>query len=123
MAAPARRAVFTGLGVLSPVGLDINTFFSALCEGKSGIRRLTFADPSALRCQVGGELPNFKPNDFITNKEHRKSFKMMARTVQMGLCVAHIAFRDAGLEVGAIDPDRAGVEFGSGMIASELDDM
>jgi 3-oxoacyl-[acyl-carrier-protein] synthase II len=123
MAAPARRAVFTGLGVLSPVGLDINTFFSALCERKSGVRRLTFANPSALRCQVGGELPNFKPNDYIANKEHRKSFKMMARTVQMGLCVAHIAFRDAGLEVGAIDPDRGGVEFGSGMIASELDDI
>src|SRR5205823_9090214 len=76
-----------------------------------------------LRSQIGGEIPNFKPNDYIANKEHRKSFKMMARTVQMGLVVAHVAFRDAGLEVGTIDPDRAGVEFGAGMVASELDDI
>jgi 3-oxoacyl-[acyl-carrier-protein] synthase II len=123
MAVPARRVVFTGLGVLSPVGSAPDTFFAALCEKKSGVRRITFADPSGLPCQIGGELPNFKPNDFIANKEHRKSFKMMARTVQMGLVAAHIAFRDAGLEVGKIDPDRAGVEFGSGMVASELDDL
>ncbi len=123
MAVPARRAVITGLGVLSPVGSDPDTFFAALCDRKSGIRRLTFADPSALRCQVGGEIPNFKPNDFIANRDHRKSFKMMARTVQMGLVVAHVAFRNAGLEVGNIDPDRAGVEFGAGMVASELDDI
>lgn len=123
MALAARRAVITGLSILSPVGLEPNSFFNALCERKSGVRRLTFADPSALRCQIGGELPEFKPNNFITNKEHRKSFKMMARTVQMGLVVANVAFRDAGLEVGKIDPDRAGVEFGSGMVASELDDL
>lgn len=123
MAVPARRVVFTGLGVLSPVGSDPDTFFTALCDRKSGVRRLQFCDPSALPCQIGGELPNFKPNDFIANKEHRKSFKMMARTVQMGLVVAHVAFRDAGLEVGKIDPDRGGVEFGSGMVASELDDL
>ena len=123
MASAARRAVITGLSILSPVGLDPTTFFNALCERKSGIRRLTFCDPVALQCQVAGELPEFKPNNFIANKEHRKSFKMMARTVQMGLVVGNVAFRDAGLEVGKIDPDRGGVEFGSGMVASELDDL
>jgi 3-oxoacyl-[acyl-carrier-protein] synthase II len=123
MALAARRAVFTGLGVLSPVGLDIDTFFKSLCERKSGVRSMTLTDPTALHSQMAGELPNFKPNDFISNKEHRKSFKMMARTVQMGFVASHVAFRDAGLEVGKIDPDRAGVEFGSGMVASELDDI
>ncbi len=123
MAAVARRAVFTGHGALTPVGLDSNTFFTALCERKSGIRRLTYADTSALHCQVGGELPEFKPNNFTTNKEHRKSFNKMARTVQMGFVVSHLAFNDAGLVVGKIDPDRAGVVFGSGMVASELDDL
>ena len=123
MSAAARRVVFTGLGVLTPIGSDPDTYFAALCDRKSGIRRLTFADPSALICQVGGELPEFKPNTVITNKEHRKAFKMMARTVQMGLVAATMAFRDARLEIGQIDPDRAGVEFGAGMIASELDDL
>jgi 3-oxoacyl-[acyl-carrier-protein] synthase II len=123
MAGAARRVVFTGVGFLTPVGSDPSTFWAALCDRKSGIRRLTFADPSALGCQIGGELPEFKPNNVITNKEHRKSLKLMARTVQMGLVSATMAFRDAGLEVGKIDPDRAGVEFGAGMIASELDDL
>jgi 3-oxoacyl-[acyl-carrier-protein] synthase II len=123
MAVPARRAVFTGLGILSPIGLEPDAFFAALCECKSGIRKLSFADASALPCPIGGELPEFKPNNVITNKEHRKGFKMMSRTVQMGLVAATVAFRDAKLEVGQIDPDRAGVVFGAGMIASELDDI
>ncbi|HKB01062.1 MAG TPA: beta-ketoacyl-[acyl-carrier-protein] synthase family protein [Gemmataceae bacterium] len=123
MAAAARRAVFTGLGVLSPIGSDPDSFFTALCERKSGVRRLSFADPSGLPCPVGGELPEFNPKKVITNKDHLKSFKMMARTVQMGLVAATVAFRDAKLEIGRLDPDRAGVEFGAGMIASELDDL
>jgi 3-oxoacyl-[acyl-carrier-protein] synthase II len=123
MASAVRRTVFTGIGLLSPVGLDPDRFWAALCSRTSGVRRLSFVDPSALPCQIGAELPEFKPNNFVANKEHRKSFKMMARTVQMGLVVAHVAFRDAGLEVGTVDPDRAGVEFGAGMVASELDDL
>jgi len=124
MAAVARRVVFTGHGALTPVGLDIDTFFTALCQRKSGIRRFTYADTSALICQVGGELPDFKPNNFTTNKDHRKSLsKMMARTVQMGFVVSLLAFNDAGLKIGQLDPDRGGVEFGAGMVASELDDL
>jgi 3-oxoacyl-[acyl-carrier-protein] synthase II len=123
MAAAARRTVITGLGVLSPIGSDPGAYFTALKERKSGIRRLTFADPSALPCQVGGELPEFQPKKVITNKEYQKAFRMMARTVQMGLVAATSAFRDAGLEVGKIDPNRSGVEFGAGMVASELDDL
>ncbi|HJZ91538.1 MAG TPA: beta-ketoacyl-[acyl-carrier-protein] synthase family protein [Gemmataceae bacterium] len=123
MVSAVRRTVFTGIGLLSPVGSDPDSLWAALCSRKSGIRRLSFVDPSVLSCQIGGELPEFKPNNYVTNKEHRKSFKVMARTVQMGLVVAHVAFRNAGLEVGAVDPDRAGVEFGAGMVASELDDL
>ena len=123
MAAAARRTVITGLGILSPVGSDPDAFFTGLKDRKSGVRRLTFCDPSALPCQIGGELPDFQPKKVITNREHQKGFRMMARTVQMGLVVAQMAFRDAGLEVGKIDPNRAGVEFGAGMVASELDDL
>jgi 3-oxoacyl-[acyl-carrier-protein] synthase II len=123
MAAVVRRTVFTGLGVLSPVGSDPDTFFAAMKDRKSGVRRLSFADPSALSCQIGGELPEFHPKKVVTNKEHQKAFRMMARTVQMGLVAATAAFRHAGLEIGKIDPDRAGVEFGAGMVASELDDL
>jgi 3-oxoacyl-[acyl-carrier-protein] synthase II len=121
--AAARRTVITGLGILSPVGSDPDTFFAALKDRKSGVRRLSFCDPSMLPCQVGGELPEFQPKKVVTNKDHQKAFRMMARTVQMGLVAATAAFRDAKLEVGKIDPERAGVEFGAGMVASELDDL
>jgi 3-oxoacyl-[acyl-carrier-protein] synthase II len=121
--AAARRTVITGLGLLSPVGNDPDTFFAALKDRKSGVRRVTFCDPSALPCQIGGELPEFQPKKVITNKDYQKAFRMMARTVQMGLVASTVAFRDAGLEVGKLDPDRAGVEYGAGMVASELDDL
>src|SRR3954463_5840143 len=121
--AAARRTVITGLGLLSPAGHDPDTFFAPLNDPQSGIRRLTHSDPAALPCQIGGELPEFQPKKVITNKDYQKAFRMMARTVQMGLVVSTVAFRDAGLEVGKIDPDRAGVEFGAGMVASELDDL
>lgn len=123
MAAAARRTVITGMSVLTPIGQAVEPFFAALCDRTTGIRRLQFVDPSALYCQIAGELQNYKPNDFIEGKEQRKAIKMMSRTVHMGLCAATAAFKDAGLAVGKIDPDRAGVEFGSGMVASELDDL
>ncbi len=123
MAGSARRAVFTGVGVITPVGSDPATYWASLCAGRSGVRRLTFADPSQLPCQIGAEVLDFNPKKILFNKDHLRGLKLMARTVQMGLCAAHLAFKDAGLEVGKIDPERAGVEFGAGMIASELDDI
>lgn len=123
MAGTARRAVFTGVGLITPVGSDPAAYWASLCAGRSGIRRLACVDPSELISQIGGETPDFVPKKIISNREHLKGFKVMARTVQMGLCAAHLAFRDAGLEIGKFDPERAGVEFGAGMIASELDDL
>src|SRR5262245_54979348 len=121
MSAAVRRTVFTGLGGLSPVGSDPDTFFAALKEHKSGSCRLSFADPSALVCQIGGELPEFQPKKVVTNKEHQKAFRMMARTVQMGLVAATAGFRHAGLEVGKIDAHRARGGFGAGAVWSVRD--
>lgn len=123
MAGLARRAVFTGVGVITPVGSDPAAYWAALCDGRSGVRQLTFADPAQLRCQIGAEVTDFAPKKILASKDHQRGLKVMARTVQMGLCAAHLAFKDAGLEVGKIDPERAGVEFGAGMIATELDDL
>jgi 3-oxoacyl-[acyl-carrier-protein] synthase II len=120
MAAKARRAVFTGAGVLSPVGIDLESFWNSLVAGRCGIRAWPFPE---LKSQLFGEIPNFQPRKIITNKEQQKGFKVMARTVQLGLCSSHLAFANSGLELGKFDPERAGVEFGAGMIATELDDV
>ncbi|WP_029630689.1 beta-ketoacyl-[acyl-carrier-protein] synthase family protein [Zavarzinella formosa] len=123
MAGIARRAVFTGVGLITPVGSTPAAYWESLCAGRSGIRRISCVDPSELFSQIGGETPDFIPKKIISNKEHLKGLRLMARTVQMGLASSHLAFQNSGLELGKFDPERAGVEFGAGMIASELDDI
>lgn len=124
MAGTARRAVFTGLGVISPIGSDPASYWASLIAGKSGIRPISYAEGSDLPCKLAADIPDFVPKKFISNREHLKAFnKVMARTVQLGTCVSNAAFNDSGLKLGAFDPERAGVEYGAGMIASELDDL
>jgi 3-oxoacyl-[acyl-carrier-protein] synthase II len=120
MAVTARRAVFTGAGVLSSVGCDLGTFWNSLRDRKCGIISWPFPD---LKSQLFGHISDFQPRKILTNKEHIKSLKLMARTVQLGLCSSHLAFNDSKLEIGKFDATRAGVEYGAGMIATELDDL
>ncbi len=122
---PERRAVFTGLGLLTPIGSTPEAFWASLCAGTSGIRRIQRFDPSALKCQIAGELPDFDPKKIITAamKDTRKSLNKMAHTIRLGLCAAQLAMTDCGLQKGQIDPFRFGVEFGCVMVATELEDL
>lgn len=122
---PARRAVFTGMGLLTPIGSTPEAYWASLCAGTSGIRRIQSFDPSALKCQIAGELPDFDPKKIITAamKDTRKSLNKMAHTIRLGLCAAQLAMTDAGLRKGQIDPFRFGVEFGCVMVATELEDL
>ena len=80
---PERRAVFTGLGLLTPIGSTPAAFWAALCAGTSGIRRIQRFDPSALKCQIAGELPDFDPKTIITAvmKDTRKSLNNLYQIV------------------------------------------
>src|SRR5215472_7220366 len=60
-----RRVVITGLGVVTPVGNDLETFWAALKEGKSGIGRITAFDIAQYDCQIAGEVRNFDPKPFF----------------------------------------------------------
>ncbi len=126
MPAPRRRAVFTGLGLLTPVGADAPSFFDALLAGHSGIDRLTALDPSALPCHLGAEVRGYDGKKYLpsSNRDAKKSLNKMARTVQFGFTTAVRAFEDAGgPQAGRIDPFRFGVEFGCVMVATELEDL
>lgn len=120
-APPTRRVVITGIGVLSPIGHDPAAFWQSLLAKKSGVRTIRSIDTSALPVHFAGEI-DFKANDYVEKKD-RKSLKMMARTIQLGLAGANLAMKDSGIDRGQLDSTRFGVEFGSSLVATELDDI
>jgi 3-oxoacyl-[acyl-carrier-protein] synthase II len=125
MAASSRRAVLTGIGVITSIGNDLGSFWSALHSGRSGIRRIQAFDTSRLPVQIAGEIPDFndKTAKKFVAKEHGKSLKVMARTIQLAVAAAQRCLDDAGVDPSKLDPERFGVEFGAGLIALELDEL
>lgn len=104
--------VITGLGVVTPIGIEKTPFWNSLIEGKSGVRRITSFDASAMAVQIGAEIMDFNPKAYV---KPRKSLKVMSREVQTGFSAGAIAMTDGGLEAGSVDPDRLGVVYGSEM--------
>src|SRR5258708_14357295 len=122
MAGTTRRAVFTGIGVLSPIGQDSSSFWHSLDQGKSGIGPIQAFDPSGLPSRIAGEITQFDPRKYL-DKEARKSLKVMARTIKLAVAASQLALDDAKVDKSKLDPTRFGVEFGSGLIATELDEL
>ncbi len=112
---PTRRIAVTGLGVISPVGQDVDTVWENLVNGRSGLRRITRWDPTDLDCQAAGEV-DFDPTGWMDFKAVRRT----ARNVPMGVAAAKQALADSGLEVTDENRDDLGVIFGSGIGGPEL---
>jgi 3-oxoacyl-[acyl-carrier-protein] synthase II len=112
------------MGLLSPIGQEPTAYFAALQAGQTGIRRIRCVDPSPLACQVGGEIDAFDARKHLEKRAH-KSLRTMAKAVQMGVAASERALVDAGVcgDRYQLDPPRFGIEFGAGMIATELDDL
>lgn len=107
-----RRVVVTGLGVITSLGQDLESFWSNLIAGKSGISRIESFDVSEYPTQIAGEIKNFDPEAHFDKKVARK----MDRYAQFALAAAFQALGDAGLKVGEnADPERTGVYVGSGI--------
>lgn len=110
-----RRVVVTGLGLVSPVGNNVQESWSNLLAGQSGIQTITKFDASAFACQFAGEVKGFNIEDYIPAKEARH----MDTFIHYGLAASMQAVRDAGLPTGeALTPDlaeRIGVMVGSGI--------
>jgi 3-oxoacyl-[acyl-carrier-protein] synthase II len=107
-----RRVVVTGLGVVSPVGNDITSFWNALIEGKSGIDKITLFDASGFDSQIAGEVKGFNPKDYgITPRDLRRT----DRFVQYAIAASKQAIEGAGLDLGREDKTRIGVLIGSGI--------
>lgn len=104
-----RRVVVTGMGAVTVLGTGLRTFWEGLLAGRSGIRKITHFDASAMPCQIAGEVPDFDPEQFMDRKEARR----MARSSQMAQAAAKMAIDDAGLSTPMQDPERTGVSFGT----------
>lgn len=104
-----RRVVITGLGVLSPVGNNVEDTWANLLAGKSGIAEITLFDTTDLAVKIGGEIKGFVAEDWIDPKEARH----MDRCVQFAVVVAAQAMKDSQIDMANEDPDRVGIIFGS----------
>ena len=118
--APKQDIVVTGVGVVSPIGIGKNPFWTALCEGRSGVRRLELFDDPTLSPLIGGVVANFDPKQYV---RPRKSLKVMSRDIQLAFAAADLACVDAGLRERPIAPERLGVIFGAALIPGELDEL
>jgi beta-ketoacyl-acyl-carrier-protein synthase II len=103
-----KRVVVTGVGAVTPVGLDAPSTWAAMLEGQSGVGKLTLFDASEYPVQIAGEVKGFDPTGRIEPKELRR----MDRYAQLGLVAAQEAFADAGLAKNGLLDD-IGVIFGS----------
>jgi 3-oxoacyl-[acyl-carrier-protein] synthase II len=110
-----RRVVITGLGLVTPLGNQVQDSWAALLAGRSGIQTITQFDASAFACQFAGEVKGFNIEDYIPAKEARH----MDRFIHFGLAASMQAVKDAGLPTGeALQPElaeRIGVLVGSGI--------
>ena len=118
----SRRAVITGLGVISPLGLELSSFWNALREGRSGVRRLQVHDPGALPVRFGGEVVGFDPRTFLDKKD-RKRLSIMAPPFQFVAAASKLALEHAQLDSEKINPTRFGIVFGSSTVPHELKDL
>ncbi len=109
--ASKRRVVVTGLGVVSPVGIGVDTAWANIVAGKSGITRITKFDPSNFSSQIAGEVKDFDVSQYLPAKEARR----MDTFIQYGLAAAIEAVKDSGIVATEENAERIGVSIGSGI--------
>ncbi|MFQ5532991.1 MAG: beta-ketoacyl synthase N-terminal-like domain-containing protein, partial [Candidatus Methylomirabilales bacterium] len=106
-----KRVMVTGLGVVSPVGIGVDSFWKSLVNGNSGVRRITHFDPANHDCQIAAEVKDFDPLKWIEKKEVRK----MDLFARYALAAAMMAVEHGDLKVNEKNRDRVGVLVGTGM--------
>lgn len=105
------RVVITGLGVVSPIGIGVNAFLEGLLSQKSGVGKITSFDASNISVQIGAEVKDFNPENYVDKKEVSR----LDRVQHFAFAAAKEAIEDAHLEVDKIDVERVGVYVTSGI--------
>lgn len=107
-----RRVVITGMGVMSAIGKDLDTFWDSLMTGKSGISQVESFDVSDYPTTIAGSIKDFEPENYMDKRDTRR----MDRFVQFAVAASTMALKDANLNIREdMDPERAGIYVGSGI--------
>jgi len=106
-----RRVVITGMGVVAPNGIGVDTFWHSLRDGRSGIVKITRFDVSSYSSQIAGQVDHFDPLDFMSLKSARR----MDRFAQLSVAGAQMALSDANLEILETNSDKVGIALGSAL--------
>jgi len=108
-----RRVVITGLGAITPLGNDVETFWSNLKNGVSGIRAIDAFDTTAYDCKIGGQVSDFDPKPFFKNP---KDVRRTDRFTQLSMAAAKMAIEDSGVDIANLKHrDRFGVIVSTGI--------
>lgn len=106
-----RRIVVTGVGVVSPLAVEVDTFWSRLTAGESGVHKLETIDTSAYKVHFGGDIPDFDATEWIDKRE----VKRLDRFTQFAVHAGGQAIQDSGLDFDKVDRAKCGVILGSGI--------
>jgi len=109
--ASERRIVVTGIGPVTPVGVGVDRFWSALTEGRSGVGKLEAFDASAFASRIAAQVHDFRVEDYMEPSAARR----MERFAQMAVAAARLAIGDASLDLDTIDRARVGCVLGTGI--------
>ncbi|MEC8890193.1 MAG: beta-ketoacyl-ACP synthase II [Chloroflexota bacterium] len=105
-----KRAVITGMGVMSPLGKTVEEYWNGLIKGESGIGKITLCETKEFPSDIAGEVDDFDPGQYANPKETRR----MARFSQMAVAAAATAIENANLNLSVEDGTRLGVVMGNG---------
>ena len=98
-----RRVVITGMGVITPLGNDLETFWSNLKNGVSGIGPIDAFDTTGYDCKIGGQVRDFDPKQFFKNP---KDVRRTDRFTQLAMAAAKMAVADSGIDIDKIERSR-----------------
>src|SRR3954466_4429241 len=107
-----RRVVITGMGVITPIGNELDTFWSKLQNGVSGIGKITAFDTSAYDCQIAGEVRDFDPKNYFNNP---KDVRRTDRYTHLAMAAAKMAMADSGMDLEKMDRRRFAAIVSSGI--------
>jgi 3-oxoacyl-[acyl-carrier-protein] synthase II len=118
-----RRVVLTGIGAITSIGKDAASYWDGLVREQTGIKSLQAFDASTLPTRFAAAIDGFDIKKYLVGREERKQIRVMSRPIQLAVAAAQLAMTDSKVNKEKLDPTRFGLEFGGGLIPSELDDL